>query len=281
VKEAGDDMECMVKGIPIHYEEYGAGLPLLLLSGSGLDHRYMTYHLEPLFGERPGWRRLYPDLPGTGQTPGADWISGQDDMLEVALGFLDAVVPHQRFAVAGASYGGYLARGIVAQRGAQMTGLLLCVPAIAPERANRHLPPHQVLVHDPAFVAALDADEQDILDIAVVQSAAYLAAFRATVKWGLAAADHVFLDRVARNPSFSFAVDHLPEPFPAPTLIVTGRQDALTGYQDAWEVLENYPRATFAVLDRAGHDIPLEQSVVFRTLASEWLDRVEEHARHE
>lgn len=81
------------------------------------------------------------------------------------------------------------------------------------------------------------------------------------------------------NYAFSFDVDALPEePFPAPTLIVTGRQDSLCGYRSAWDLLDNFPRATFAVLDRAGHGLSAEQKMLFRALVGEWLDRVEEYA---
>ncbi len=55
-----------------------------------------------------------------------------------------------------------------------------------------------------------------------------------------------------------------------------GRQDHWLGYKDAWKILENYPRATFAVLDRAGHCLQMEQEKLFNQLVSEWLDRVEE-----
>jgi pimeloyl-ACP methyl ester carboxylesterase len=75
-------------------------------------------------------------------------------------------------------------------------------------------------------------------------------------------------------------VDALPEPFPAPTLILTGRQDSMCGYREAWKIFDNYPRATFAVLDRAGHLLGWEQQSLFRALASEWLDRVEEYVRN-
>jgi len=45
----------------------------------------------------------------------------------------------------------------------------------------------------------------------------------------------------------------LDSPFESPTLIITGRQDRVIGYQAAWDLIENNPRATFAVLDRASH----------------------------
>lgn len=66
-------------------------------------------------------------------------------------------------------------------------------------------------------------------------------------------------------------------PFERPSLVVAGRQDSVTGYRDAWTVLEHYPRATFAVLDRAGHGLEPEQPAVFRALMVDWLDRVEEN----
>ena len=271
-------MECQVRDIPVYYEEIGAGRPLLMLHGLHTDHREMIYNMEPLFEQRRGWRRIYPDLPGRGKTPGADWISSEDQMLEVTLEFLDAVAPGERFALAGNSYGGYLARGVVYCRRAQMEGVMLGVPSVERYRSKSDLPPHQVLVHDPDFVSAIDEDERMILQVAVVQSPERLAGFRAAIKPGLVVADRAFIERVGANPAFSFDVDKPDEPFPAPTLIITGRQDSLCGYRDAWTLLDNYPRATFAVLDRAGHGVSNEQQVLFRALVSEWLDRVEEYS---
>ena len=74
-------------------------------------------------------------------------------------------------------------------------------------------------------------------------------------------------------------MDALAEPFEGPTLILLGRQDAEVGYRDAWRLVENYPRGTLVVLDRAGHYLPIEQEGLFRTLVHEWLDRVEESTR--
>ena len=60
-------------------------------------------------------------------------------------------------------------------------------------------------------------------------------------------------------------------------LVVTGRQDSMVASRDAWGILENYPRGTFAVLDRAGHILGAEQKDLFHALAGEWLDRVKEY----
>lgn len=272
-------MECEVRGIPVYYEEVGAGRPLLLLHGWPSDHRLMSYAMEPILAQRPGWRRLYLDLPGMGNTPGADWITTQDDMLAVVLGFLDAVAPGERVVVVGSSYGGFLARGVLHERMAQMDGLMLWAPSVASADGEHHLPPPQTLARDADALATLEPDEALWTRAAVVQTAETLAAFRASVKPGLQAADVAFLQRLeSADFVFSFAVDALPAPFPAPALILTGRQDSMVGYRGAWDLLERYPRATFVTLDRAGHALAEEQQALFRALVGEWLDRVEEYA---
>lgn len=41
--------------------------------------------------------------------------------------------------------------------------------------------------------------------------------------------------------------------------------------------LENYPRGTLTVLDRAGHNLQIEQETLSNALVNEWFDRVEEN----
>jgi pimeloyl-ACP methyl ester carboxylesterase len=271
-------MECEVSGVKVHYEEAGAGQPLLTLHGWGLDHRYIFDDMEPLFAGRADWRRLYPDLPGMGKTRAADWITHHDHVLDVILGFMDAVAPGERFVVAGTSYGGYLARGIVYRRKAQLNGLLLNVPSVERDATKRNLPKHQVVREDAEFLAALRPDEQSLRDFIVVQSPELLKEFRASIFPAAADADQEFLKRLGATPSFTFDVDALPEPFTAPALLLTGRFDHWCGYREAYQLLDNYPRATFAVLDRSGHALSHEQRALFKALVSEWLDRVEEYA---
>jgi len=271
-------MECIVRGITIYYEEVGDGRTLLMLHGWQGDHHQVSHDAEPLFEERAGWRRLYPDLPGMGRTPGADWITSQDHMLEVVLEFLDTVAPGERFAVGGVSLGGYLARGIVQKRLAQVDGVMMSVPVVGAALKRGERPQHQVLVQDPDFVSALEKDEQWLLGVIVAQSPELLTEFRRSFKPGFDAADGEFLERVEANYHFSFDVDSLLEPCAAPTLIMTGRQDANCGYRGAWDLLDNFPRATFAVLDRAGHALSLEHKALYAALVSEWLDRVEEYS---
>lgn len=270
-------MEVMVKSIPMYYEEFGTGFPIVMLHGWPADHRHMVADMEPLFQHHTGWRRIYPDLPGMGKTPGAAWITRQDHMLEVVVEFLQQVAPDQRYVVVGSSYGGYLARGLVHEHGARMDGVFLMVPAVEMDETKQNFPPPQVLVEDPQFLSALRPEDALLSKMAVVQSVERLESFRTNIQPAIAAADHAFLERLEQHFAFSFPVDQLATPFPGPTLILTGRQDSTCGYREAWTLLDNYPRGTFAVLDRAGHGLGVEQKGLLQALAREWLERVKEY----
>lgn len=272
-------MECELKGITLHYEEFGEGRPILILHGWGVDHRHIASDMEPLFKERAGWKRIYPDLPGHGKTPGKEWIHNQDMILDVVLDFIDKAFPEQRFVLAGASYGAYLARGIVLRRPASIDGLLLEVPVVV-QGVKRRVPPHLTLLANPQIVSGLGPDAADYFQLAVVQDRKIANHIQDFIASGAGIGDPVFQAKIRdipENYAYSFDVDALPNPCPVPALIITGRQDSVVGYRDAWEILEKYPRATFAVLDRAGHFASIEQESLFQALAGEWLDRVEEY----
>ena len=271
-------MKRKIRDLDMHYEEAGAGRPLLLLHGRSpfLNGRTMMEWFEPIFSGRSRWRRLYPDLPGSGRTAVPDWLRGHDDVIDAVLGLMDAIAPGERFAVGGLSWGGYIARGIVHRRPDKVDGLLLQVPDMDRAAGNeRRLSPGQIVRHEPAFDAALRPDEQWMRTILPVQTVAMLDDVRRELF--VSPSGNPPTPQLDDRNTFSFDPDALAEPCPAPALIVTGRQDVITGYEQAWRLLRNFPRATYAVLDRAGHMLQMEQPALFNALANEWLDRVEEY----
>lgn len=260
--------------MPLHHVSYGDGVPVLALHGWTPDHRLMTGCLEPVFGELSGYRRLYPDLPGMGQTP-AGAIDSSDGIMAALREFVDGQIGDEPFLLIGESYGGYLARGLVAERPEQILGLgLICPIGAVLENADRTVPDHVVLRTEPGVAESLGEGE-DFTDLAVVQTAAALQAYRRDVAPGLAAADTEALERIRKNWTLSIAPESGPA-YARPTLVLCGRQDSVTGFEDQYALLPHYPRATFAVLDVAGHNLQVEQPELFGALIREWLQRVED-----
>lgn len=274
-------MECSLENITVHYEVFGDGRPIILLPGWGMNAVQMAHDTEPYFQQREGWKRIYIDPPGHGRTPGKDWITSQDKILEVILACIDKLAAGQKFSMIGISLGAYLARGIMRYRAAFMDGIAMIVPIIIAEDKKRIVPPHKVLVEDPAISAELTPEEAVWFGMSVVHSRKWLNYLRTSPQVPEHEdGDFEFLGKIREQPenyAFSFDADNVPEPFPGPSLIITGRQDAIAGYRDAWNILENFPRATYVVLDRAGHALEEKEDLV-RVLINEWLDRVEENA---
>ena len=274
----GDFVDAL--GVQVHHEvqgpEAGPGVPTaVLLHGFSPDLRLMTGCFEPVFAHRRHWRRIYLDLPGMGRTAAPEWVGSTDDVFRVVQAAVAALVPTGPYAVCGESFGGYLARGLAAAHPDRVEGLALVAPMVVAEHADRDVPPHQVLHRDEAFMASVGGGGADFQEIAVVQDAETWRRTQEEVVVGLEAADPAALERIRQSYAGSFPLDG-EAPFDRPALFVTGRQDSSTGYRDLWRVLERYPRATFAVLDRAGHNVQIEQPAVFEALVHEWLDRVEE-----
>ena len=261
-------MEATVSGVAVHYAEHGSGTPVLALHGAGVDHREIAGALEPVFRNVPGFRRVYPDLPGMGRTPAPESITGNDDVLDLLLGLIDSIIGDEPFLVMGHSYGGYLARAVANRRPEQAVGLALICPVGA---HTRDVPKHEVLASSPGLTGELSPElEASYRGYFVVQTAETLSRFQELVAPAASLTDESGLMRI-------FSRWELPEaakPYPHPVLILAGRQDATAGYKDPWELIEHYPRAAFAVLDRAGHALLHEQPALMQALVAEWLTRV-------
>jgi pimeloyl-ACP methyl ester carboxylesterase len=272
-----------VNDVQIYYELHGSGTPIVMIHGWGVDHRLWKGCMEPALQSANGnWQRIYFDLPGMGKTKGMPWITGSDRMLDIIMEFIDGIIPGRDFILAGQSYGGYLARGLLKKRFSRILGLLLLCPTTAPWTVTEagfdkgDVPALTVLERDDSFLAGLSAeDRNDLGYLAVIQNEQAWNRYSREILPGVRAADNRFLDNVlGRNVHFNFPVDRLETPFIQPALILLGRQDAAVGYRDQWKFIENYPRASYVVLDRAGHALQIEQESLFTALVSEWLGRI-------
>lgn len=276
-------MELKLKNGTAHYHIYGEGIPLLTLGGRTTDYRFLMGLLEPLFQERPGWQRIYLDPPGHGRTQVDNSVDTYDKVLDFIIDFVDKLLEGRSFAIAGQSLGSYLARGVVYQIPEQVDGCCLIASGdVWWDYRSRSVPlPDQVVLKgDPDFVAGIKTGHEWLANLVVIQSKRGLAnLYDDWLSTGYRLFNAKFWDLLKENSpggSFSFDVNNLAEPFEPPTLILSGRQDSMSGYEIPWDTFNMFPRATLAVLDKAGHMVGwAEQESLTRTLIVEWLDRVE------
>lgn len=253
--------------------EAGSGTPLVLLHGFGLDHRSLL-PLEPVFERSGGWRRIYLDLPGATESP-AGAVSSSQDVADAVIAEIRTRIGDEPFAVLGNSFGGMIARHVAHELRSQVLGLATVAGVFVAAHDERTVPPRTVLTRDPAIEPLLGAALELYREDAVVESTHDARSFLRYLLPGIEGADRNALDRIesayslVREPEAAH-----PEPFTQPTLHITGRQDDVVGYSDAWNRIDHYPRASFVVLDAAGHNILFEQTSLCSALVGEWLERI-------
>lgn len=250
----------------------GRGTPVVVLHGLSIDHRGIAGSLEPVFDRVDGFKRLYLDIPGMGESPRTEQATA--DALVAAIDEVVAeLVGSRPFLLLGQSYGAYLARGVASGRGGQVLGLAQIVPVVEPTPAERILPDPVKLVVDDESMSALP---QPFLDgfrpLMVVESPEIAAALARDIVPALAIADHEF---IAELQEAGYGLS-LAEPGSAPDgpgLVVCGRYDAVVGYEQAAALAAASPNTTLAVLDGAGHMAELERASVVAALVEDWLRR--------
>jgi pimeloyl-ACP methyl ester carboxylesterase len=261
--EGGDVLNHEVDGVRLHYEERGSGVPLVALHGAAVDHRDIAIAIEGIVPS--SYLRIYPDLPGMGRST-SDGLTCNDDVVTVLVDFIDRLGAGPVMLV-GHSYGAYLARGVAARRPDLVLGLALMCPI---GQQTQDVPPHEVVHQDNDVYDQLSpAQRAKFDDYFVVRTAANARRFRDHTWPGISLVDEEALGRIFAG----WTIDVGYGTFSAPTLIVAGRRDSVVGYTDAMRLSDQYPRATIAVIDDAGHALMHERPGLLGALVSDWLAR--------
>ena len=265
----------------LHTHIIGEGIPVIVVHGWEMNGIVEATDFEPAFAVSQGLQRIYIDLPGMGKSP----IDGAQD-LEAIYARLHltvlTIIDSQRFLLIGSSCGAYLCRALVHDFGSQIDGVLLRVPLIEPDNARRDIDEFRILVPNLPHMQSLSQADAKKFEDASIQTPTYLEQKRSRIE--LAESAMVMSDGEAlakiRNDTSKYVLNRPFDSegdFTAPALILCGRHDGVVGYRDAWKLMEKYPHATFAVLDRAGHDLPVDEGELFTSLVRDWLKRVREY----
>lgn len=268
-----------VKDIPIFYEDYGEGKPILFIHGWPTDHRMMKGCFEPIFSQEQGYRRIYMDLPGMGQTPARPWIRNSDDMLGIICEFINIVVGEENFLLAGCSYGGYLALGLLHKMGHRIDGALLLVAMTVSWASGSSRIRKQTIWQSEQLLLEEESDSLKMYrDMAVIATTEMYLKWQEDIQPGLDVANKEFVSNKSilnYSPTLEESIKNIT--FDKPTSILAGRQDdsRVCDYMRAYELAKRLPRATLAIIDGGGHILHLDNEPLFQQLVKDWIWRVE------
>ena len=255
-------MELPAGDVVVHYVEHGAGRPVLVLHGAGVDHHEAEACFEPALGGVAGLRRIYPDLPGMGRTVAPERLRSGDDVLDTLLAFADEIT-RGALLVVGHSAGGYYAQAMAARVPARVAGLALVCPLLP---GLRDVPEHHVAA------GSGEIGDDVFRSYFVIHTPEMLERYERFVAPAAALVDQAALERIGEH--WELTPDHGPA-YAGPTVLVAGRLDSMVGYAATIGLLDYYPHASLTVADDAGHALPHEQPELMRALLTEWLARVD------
>jgi len=265
-------MITQVQNQTIHYTEYGKGLPLIILHGFYLDSVSMVRAVEDTSVKLLGFRRIYIDLPGMGQSPKHNLENNSDSMLNLLCDLIRDLVDGLPFIVMGYSYGGYLARGVAKRFLKQIIGEVLICPVVVPDPEKRRKARIFNQDIDHSFFSGLDSDkQQELLTSMVVINARTAQRTESDFSRASALADSKFLQSLYKDGYASTYIENNQAVHTHKALIFLGYQDSSVGYLDMLEELEYYPKATVNLLSNASHSFFLEQPTQFEYILNSWL----------
>lgn len=265
--------------LKLHYEVIGKGKPVFILHGLGCHLDLMTNCMEPVFQLHNSYKRIYIDLPGMGESDAILEFATSDKILEILISFIQSMTT-ENFLLVGESYGGYLVRGLLSKLSKRVDGIMLLCPVVIPENEKRNLPHVDMKYIDEKYLSQLSDDERNnFCEYAIIADESTYTRYKNEVLSGLKLYNKEFIQKLKQNYRFTFDVDKAIQTlaYNKPALFICGRQDNCVGYSDLWNLLEYYPRATFSIIDMAGHNLQIEQPQLFNSLVENWLLRIEKY----
>ena len=280
-------MECLINDLPIYYEEYGHGKPVLCLHGFPENHLSMKGCVEPFFQNISGYRRIYLDMPGMGKTPGRDWVKNADIMLDTLKKFVDKVIGDESFLLIGFSYGGYMALGMAYDSNIKIDGVFLIAPVTVAVHGERKLPNSEESFIEEGLKESISDEDMDdfddffLEDVRVATMETWqrykneiLPVYKMGADGTLPAWNTDFCKSYRNGFGLSFESQFKSLQFAKPMTVLAGRLDNSTGYEDPWNILNHLPHLTFVVLDGIGHNIQIENVDAFNFHMQDWLKRI-------
>lgn len=268
-----------VRGRRLSYAESGSGRPLVLLHAFPLSHAMWRPQLD---APPPGWRLVAPDLRGFGASDrvppeSAKPAAGAQSMLDYAqdVAALIEELGLEQPVVGGLSMGGYVAFALWRLMGPRFGGLVLADtrPEADTDEARGNRRKTQELLLDRGVAVVADQLLPKLLGATTLRERPSLAdEVRELIMGNTAGAVHDALEALATRPDSTSLLAEIR----CPTLIVAGREDALTPVALHEAMHAGIAGSRLEVIDDAGHLSNLECPAEFSRVLRDFLSQVAE-----
>ena len=250
-----DDNWGKISAKGVTYLDAGKGPAVLLLHAFPLSSAMWRRQIEAL---RKDYRFIAPDFRGFGSTPGFAGPPSVDQMADDAAALLDELKIQGPVVVGGLSMGGYVALAFARRHASRLRALILADTKAeaddAAAAANRDKmidfasknPSLAVIERMLPGLVSPDAMAKRPEVAAIVR---HIASVQAPA--GIVGALKALRDRPDATPGLKNIA--------APTLVIVGREDALTPPAHAEKLTAGIPGARLVYIEKAGHLSNLEQ----------------------
>jgi len=262
-------MTTSIDDIQLAYDDVGSGFPVVLIHGYPFNRSLWKEQVEALSSS---YRVVTPDLRGFGESDTYEGPATMNRMAQDVAGLMDYLGIDQAV-IGGLSMGGYVALAFVKQFPSRVKGLVLADTRAQADteegKQTRHQQAEKALSEGMAGIA--DAMLPKLLTPETVSKRPEVVKrvrdmMLKTKPQGAASA---LLGMAEREDQSEFI-----STIGVPTMIVVGREDAITPLADSETMNSKIQHSRLVVLDNAGHVSNLEQTEHFNYALMKFLERV-------
>jgi pimeloyl-ACP methyl ester carboxylesterase len=253
----------------LYYEAHGEGEPLVLIPGFGTGSWLWFKQMEAFARV---FRTIIFDPRGVGRSEGVRanaTISACADDVASLLSALGVERAH----VLGASFGGFVAQELTLMHPRNLDKLVLCCTSFG---GARHLLPSASTLQAMASAEGLNTEERTRRNLRPAFATKFVAERAEEVEEFIAlrlrhpVGEPTHLAQLQAAASFDAGASVAR--IEAPTLVVTGDEDAIVPPDNSRNLAASIPSARLAIIEGAGHMVFIERSEEFNRAVVEFLE---------
>jgi pimeloyl-ACP methyl ester carboxylesterase len=258
-----------VRDAKLYYESHGEGEPLVLIPGF-LNGLWLWFRQAPEFARE--FRTIVFDPRGLGRSTGLGdappSIRGLADDVAALLSALGIERAH----VLGASFGGFVAQEFALSHPSRLDRLVLCCTSFG---GVRHVVPTAATLQAMASAEGLNTEARARRNLLPAFARKFAAerpdeveeVIRLRLAHPVEDSTHLWQLQAAA----SFDAGSRIQGVGAPTLVVTGDEDAIVPAENSRNLAALVPRASLLVYEGAGHMVFVERAEEFNRAVTEFL----------